>query len=88
VRKNKKLSLVNFLSRLHGTRLRLSTSRGSDLDLLDDFFSAVGSDGELVLKLTHLGLRFFLLVRLDAFDPLLMFLVVSLCFLLGLVLEG
>ena len=80
--------MVNFLNRLLGTLLQLSTSRGSDLDLLDDFFSAVRSDGELVLKLAHLGFRFFLLVRLDAFNPLLMFLVVSLCFLLGLVLEG
>jgi len=68
--------------------LRSSTLSGSKLDLLDDFSSAVGSIGELVLNLGLLVVDVLLLLRLEAFNFLLMFLVVSLGSLLRVLLGG
>jgi len=56
--------------------------RSSLLDLLDDFFLAVCSVGELVFYLGLLGVELLLLFGLDAFNLLLMLLIVGLCFLL------
>jgi hypothetical protein len=58
--------------------LQDSTLGGSLLDLLDDFISAVGSHRELLLDLALPGVDLLLLVALEAFNLLLMFLVVSL----------
>jgi len=52
------------------------------LDLLDDFLLAVCGAGELVFDLGLLGVELFLLFGLDAFNLLLMLLIVGLCFLL------
>ena len=68
--------------------LRDSTLSGSLLDLLDDFTSAVGSRGKLLLDLVLPSIELLLLVGLEAFNSLLMFLVVSLGFLLNCSLEG
>jgi hypothetical protein len=68
--------------------LGFSTLRGSLLHLFDDFFSAIGSFIEFLLDLGLLGGDFFLLVCLIAFNLLLMFFIVGLCFLKVLVLEG
>lgn len=68
--------------------LQDSTLRGSLLDLLDDFTSAVGRQGKLLLDLVLPGIELLLLVGLEVFNPLLMFLIVSLGFLLDCSLEG
>jgi hypothetical protein len=62
--------------------LQDSTLGGSLLDLLDEVISLLGSHRELLLDLVLLGVEFLLLIVLEAFNPLLMFLVVSLGFLL------
>jgi len=58
------------------------------LDLLDDFLLAVCGAGELVFDLGLLGVELFLLFGLDAFNLLLMLLIVGLCFLLLVSPEG
>ena len=68
--------------------LQDSTLRGSLLDLLDDFTSAVGRQGKLLLDLVLPGIELLLLVGLEVFNPLLMFLIVSLGFLLRIVHGG
>jgi hypothetical protein len=60
---------------------------GGLLDLLDGFFPASGSHGELVFELGFLAVHLLLLIGLEAFNSLLNFLVVCLCFLLVFILE-
>jgi len=52
------------------------------LQFLDDFFPAVRGVGKLVLNLGLLAIKLFSLFGVDAFDLLLMFLIVSLSFFL------
>jgi len=73
--------LIDLL--LHWAHLWSSTLRGSVLDLLDDFFSTIGCISEFVFNLGLFAVYLLLLSSLDAFDFLLMFLIISLCFLLG-----
>jgi len=77
------------LLRLLRTHLQDGTLRGSLLDLFDDFTSALGGLGELVLDLVLLVIELLLLLKLNAFNLLLVLLVVGLCLLeLGVILEG
>jgi hypothetical protein len=64
-----------------------STLGGFLLDLFDDFTSAIGCQSELVFKFGLHGIKFLLLVALEAFNSLLDFLVVCFCFFLILILE-
>ena len=73
---------------LRTCHLRDGTLSSSLLDLFNDFFSAVSSAGEFVLDLALHCIDLLLLVILEAFNLLLMFLIVSLCFLLGIVFQG
>jgi len=68
--------------------LQDGTLSSSLLDLLDDFLLAVCSVGELVFYLGLLGVELLLLFGLDAFNLLLMLLIVGLCFLLLVSPEG
>jgi len=68
--------------------LQDGTLSSSLLDLLDDFLLAVCGVGELVFDLGLLGVELFLLFGLDAFNLLLMLLIVGLCFLLLVSPEG
>jgi len=58
------------------------------LDFFNHFFLAVGSAWKLFLDQGLLRVDLLQLVTLEAFNLLLMLLIVSLCFLLGVVLEG
>jgi len=68
--------------------LQDGTLSSSLLDLLDDFLLASGSVSELVFYLGLLGVKLFLLFGLDAFNLLLVLLIVGLCFLLLVSPEG
>lgn len=68
--------------------LQDGTLSSSLLDLLDDFLLAGSSVSELVFYLGLLGVKLFLLFGLDAFNLLLMLLIVGLCFLLLVSPEG